>query len=182
MVLPKFFGTSKSPSKENRPATPRRTRSEFSPEHSPSSYLRRKQSTSPYKPPVKRAGKSFSKSREQHDLDTHPLNLPPEQLRRLMAAASDPLPTGGDHVPSSPPPEAPGAFPATNGADHNTSDDDTAPPPPPHGTSSPSSSPSTTKQNDADIEAEAESFKAAGNKFFKAKQYDKAIAEYTKGI
>lgn len=92
-----------------------------------------------------------------------------------MAAASDPIPMGGDQKVPSSPPSAPGAFPSTNTSDATAHEEDTPPRPPPHR----SSSNSVPK---SDTEAEAEAFKAAGNKFFKAQQFDKAIGEYTKGI
>ena len=66
----------------------------------------------------------------------------------------------------------PGAFPTTNGV--NGDQENNAPPPPAH-KPQPNGTPSSTAASDA------VSFKDAGNKFFKAKQYDKAIAEYTKG-
>ena len=93
-----------------------------------------------------------------------------------MAAASDPMPMSNDqNIPSSPPPVTPGAFPTSNGYENETNGEEVAPPPPPHRTST--GSVPTVNQ----IEGEAEAFKAAGNKFYKAGQADKAIAEYTKG-
>jgi DnaJ family protein C protein 7 len=62
----------------------------------------------------------------------------------------------------------------TNGngtADKPTQNGDAAPAPPPHKT--PTTPPPSTE--------DAEAFKAAGNKYFKAGDYTKAIAEYTKG-
>jgi DnaJ family protein C protein 7 len=62
----------------------------------------------------------------------------------------------------------------TNGngaADTPTQNGDNAPTPPPHKT--PTTPPPSTE--------DAEAFKAAGNKYFKAGDYTKAIAEYTKG-
>lgn len=64
---------------------------------------------------------------------------------------------------ASPLPKANGTAPEQNG-------DNAAPPPPPHRT--PTSPPPV----------DAEACKAAGNKFFKAKDYTKAIQEYTKGM
>lgn len=62
--------------------------------------------------------------------------------------------------------------PQTNGsAEKSAQNGDGAPAPPPHRT--PASPPPPTE--------DAEAFKAAGNKYFKAKDYDKAIQEYTKG-
>ena len=89
-----------------------------------------------------------------------------------MAAMSDssPVPMDIDStVPSSPPPSAPGAFP--NGVN---GEENTPPRPPPH------RSPTNSKPSEP-ATGDAEACKAAGNKFFKAKQFDKAIAEYTKG-
>jgi len=63
----------------------------------------------------------------------------------------------------------PGAFPETNGV-NGTHKEDEAPAPPPH-KSSPPPKP----------EVDAEACKAAGNKFFKAREWEKAIQEYTKG-
>ncbi|MBE7182461.1 MAG: hypothetical protein INR71_14865 [Terriglobus roseus] len=74
-----------------------------------------------------------------------------------MATSPAPLPT-------------PGSFPETNGVVNGTNGDAERPPTPPqHG-----ASPQPTREV-------AEVHKAAGNKFFKAKQYDKAIEEYSKG-
>ena len=66
----------------------------------------------------------------------------------------------------------PGAFPTTNGV--NGDSENHAPQPPAHKTQ-------TTATPDSTAASDAIAFKDAGNKFFKAKQYDKAIAEYTKG-
>lgn len=108
-----------------------------------------------------------------YDRNSHPLNLPPHELKRLsaMSQMSDPsTPMEIDQegpmspAPSSPLATAPGAFPppnATNG--------DSSPVPPPH------------KATPTAPSVEAETFKAAGNKYFKAREYDKAIKEYTKG-
>lgn len=61
--------------------------------------------------------------------------------------------------------------PKPNGTAAETNGDSSAPPPPPHRT--PTSPPPPV---------DAEACKAAGNKFFKAKDYTKAIQEYTKGM
>ena len=124
--------------------------------------------------------KSSKKSDKKQDPDSHPLNLPPDELRRLSAAMAreearnstpmnlddeDPM-TNGISEPPTPSQDAPGAFPdaEVNGtSDH----DEKSPTPPPHRTPSPKVDP--------------EACKAAGNKFFKAKDYERAIQEYTKG-
>ncbi|KAI9803670.1 MAG: hypothetical protein M1833_000582 [Piccolia ochrophora] len=174
MVLPHLFKKkSPSPSKAKRNSradspTPDSIRS--SPSSSPSK-------RSPVKSGRDRASKPHSAQPPRgrsYDFHSHPLNLPPEQLRRLSALSvmSDP-PTPmdvdqdgpGSTVTSSPPPTTPG----TNGANG-----DSSPVPPLHKTrtSPPPQQPSV----------DAEAFKAAGNKHFKAKEYDKAIKEYTKAI
>lgn len=139
------------------------------------------------------------------DLDTHPLNLPPEQRKRLSALSAmsgrnsmdvDREPPNG--VPSSPttaqspkppqptpaaqqqpgpqPPPAQAAaqsftLPVSNGSHSPVKEN--APVPPPHRSNPASPTPSPTD--------EAEAFKAAGNKFFKEKDYKKAIEQYSKG-
>ena len=76
---------------------------------------------------------------------------------------------------SSPPLDAPGTFPDTNGTDHaNGANGVGSPVPPPHRTRT--SPPPPSKPT-----VDPEQCKAAGNKFFKAMDYDKAIKEYTKG-
>lgn len=88
-----------------------------------------------------------------------------------MAATGDPQPPVDvdSNLPSSPLPHAPGAFSSPNGV-NGASSEDKPPRPPPH------RSPTSSGPND-----DAESFKAAGNKLFKAKQYDLAVEQYTKG-
>lgn len=79
-------------------------------------------------------------------------------------------------APSSPPPQnnMPGAFdtPKTNGTKVNGE----GPAPPPHKT--PTSPPPAAAPTPEDAEA----FKTAGNKLYKAGDYKKAIEEYTKGM
>lgn len=73
--------------------------------------------------------------------------------------------------------EAPEAN-GTNGTHNNESDADTeGPEPPPHKSNS-----SSPVLDVAPTPEQAEEFKAAGNKFYKAKEYKKAIEEYTKGM
>lgn len=67
--------------------------------------------------------------------------------------------------PANPSAQANFAVPIPNGASH-----DEAPVPPPH--KSNPSSPVPTPQDDA------EAYKAAGNRFFKERNYAKAIAQY----
>jgi len=76
--------------------------------------------------------------------------------------------------------DSPGPYPAdddvemenSNGVDgHEDMNGDESPAPPPHKTPSPPPKPAF----------DAEACKATGNKYFKAKDYTRAIAEYTKG-
>ncbi|ROT38557.1 small glutamine-rich tetratricopeptide repeat-containing protein A [Sodiomyces alkalinus F11] len=138
-------------------------------------------------------GSSSSSRRQKIDPNTHPLNLPPEERRRLSALAtmnrSDPMDVDRESngVPSSPPSAPqPGAqttfsVPVPNGITVNTAVNGNgsgsggdAPAPPPH-KSNPSSPVPTT-------EDEAEEYKSAGNKFFKEKDYKNAIMQYTKAV
>ena len=66
--------------------------------------------------------------------------------------------------------QMPGSFEGANGSAEHTNGD-SSPVPPPHKT--PSSPPKPAH--------DPEECKALGNKYFKAKDYTKAIAEYTKG-
>ncbi|EME50157.1 hypothetical protein DOTSEDRAFT_68876 [Dothistroma septosporum NZE10] len=130
--------------------------------------------------------------------DEHPLNLPPDELRRLSALSHSRsmtsrtesreggVPLAEDPMEeTTPAPETPGSFPQTNGIGSTTPNgvnggrqqqEDQVPTPPPHRTPK-SSSPQPEVR-----EAEAEAFKAAGNKLYKAGQYGSAIDEYTKAI
>jgi len=78
---------------------------------------------------------------------------------------------------SSPQTNIPGAFdaPQTNGTSPNPIGD--GPTPPPH-----KSSPTSPVPAAAATLEEAEAFKANGNKFYKAKEYKRAIEEYTKAV
>ncbi|KAF4555494.1 Tetratricopeptide repeat-containing protein 1 [Elsinoe fawcettii] len=77
----------------------------------------------------------------------------------------------GSSLPSSPAPA-----PHTNGVNGDKAEtseqQNGAPAPPPH---------KESPRNEVDTEA-AEAFKAAGNKFFKAREWQKAIDEYTKAV
>ncbi|KAM5369266.1 hypothetical protein ACJZ2D_009087 [Fusarium nematophilum] len=123
-----------------------------------------------------------SSRRPKYEPDTHPLNLPPEERKRLSALAAamngnsmdiDREPVNGARAttPPTPNPSAQTNFsvPIQNGTSH-----DGAPPPPPH-KSNPSSPTPTPKED-------AESYKAAGNRFFKDKNYFKAIEQYSKAV
>ncbi|OCT53738.1 DnaJ domain-containing protein [Cladophialophora carrionii] len=151
-------------------------------------------SKSPSKSPRKQ---DKEKKKSKYDSDTHPLNLPPDQLRAHLAQmarqeaesagrmsldrdtdtnlhdASVPNSgAAGASQPATPSREAPGAFPDPSGDDAaangvNGHPEERSPTPPPHRV------PPAPK-------VDPEACKAAGNKFFKAKDYDRAIQEYTK--
>ncbi|KAK5125419.1 hypothetical protein LTR85_000528 [Meristemomyces frigidus] len=131
-----------------------------------------------------RSAKSYTRARKPSSDSEHPLNYHPDDPRRLSAlsAMSSPkedggVPVGSDPMETTPAPETPGAFPQTNGVNgEHKEEEDAKPVPPPHRTPA---SPSPEPEKPA---VDAEACKAAGNKFYKAKQYEKAIAEYTKAI
>ncbi|KAI9166640.1 DnaJ subfamily C member [Paramyrothecium foliicola] len=198
----KFFGGSKKPSSKKNASSPvldDRDDPHYS--HSePSSPTK-----SPTKPPAKKTSRpaphipdpkaprpsrglrhstdpGSSSRRSKIDFDTHPLNLPPEERKRLSelskAAMSgsnsmdiDREPVNGATSPQSQNPSAQSNFsvPIPNGTSH-----DEPPAPPQHGSNP--SSPILTPQDDA------ESYKAAGNRFFKEKNYAKAIEQYSKAV
>lgn len=73
-------------------------------------------------------------------------------------------------------PAAQTTFVQANGVNGTThEEEEAAPAPPPHKSSSspPPETPAPT--------VDAEAFKTAGNKFFKAREWQKAVQEYTKG-
>lgn len=147
-------------------------------EHADSKSPRSAKESDPKRPKPQKASRSSKSSRKLSE--EHPLNLPPEELRRLSALSAMSSPQeNGDPMETTPAPEEapPGAFPTTNGINgkHEHGSDQEGPAPPPHQTpSSPSPQPEVPQ-------VDAEACKAAGNKFYKAGQYQKAIDEYTKG-
>jgi hypothetical protein len=126
------------------------------------------------KPNFKSPRKS-DKKKSKPDTDSHPLNSYfPSAAMSGDDGRSTPMDLNGDaptvngsSQPPTPSHDAPGAFPGeeTNGVDER---DDKSPTPPPHKV------PPTPK-------IDPEACKAAGNKFFKAKDYGRAVQEYTKG-
>lgn len=171
--------SSKSPTKKTlRPASPS-TREQPKPR---SSRTHAKHST-----------EQGSSRRSKIDPNTHPLNLPPEEIKRLSAQYNmsnrnsvDKMDVDKDTSvpPTSPPPvQTQASFtvpistpPPTNGVKNGASDDSEGPvpAPPPH-----RSNPSSPVPTDAEA---AEAHKADGNRFFKQKDYSRAIAEYTSGM
>lgn len=194
--MPSFFSKKKpNPVPAEEPTT---AGTPPSPEKKSKGYFVREREKDP-KQKSPRSSKSFSRSNPYE----HPLNLPPDELRRLSALStsmSSPrdsredggVPVNPDPMETTPAPETPGSFPQTNGlnGDHQDSDDqENRPTPPPHRTkTSPSPQPERSdepkkpeKEKPEIREAEAEAYKAAGNKLYKAGQYGSAIDEYTKG-
>lgn len=130
--------------------------------------------------PKTKSPKKSDKKKSKADADSHPLNLPPDELRRLSAAMAkeeartstpmdvdDAPAVNGSSQPPTPSHDAPGTFPdeETNGVNVR---EEKSPTPPPHRTPPPP-------------KVDPEACKAAGNKFFKAKDYDRAVQEYSKG-
>ncbi|KAI9050166.1 hypothetical protein LZ554_006307 [Drepanopeziza brunnea f. sp. 'monogermtubi'] len=134
---------------------------------------------------------STKSSRHPYDPNTHPLNLPPDQLRRLSALSSsmsDPdrmdLDSEGSNSNNGAPLTSPPIQSNVSAAFNPPKPNGTAAPangevpvPPPH-----KSSPTSPAAASPPTAEEAEAFKAAGNKFYKAKQYRKAIEQYTKAV
>lgn len=128
---------------------------------------------------------------KEEDRNSHPLNLDLDELRRLsiaMAAAQEAQqspdvemngvsPSPMTETPTTPL-RVPGAFQESLKSDITGLTEEKSPTPPPHRVA--------VQERPAEKPAEklvdAEAAKAAGNKFFKAGDYAKAITEYTKGL
>ncbi|KAH8815806.1 hypothetical protein F5884DRAFT_773738 [Xylogone sp. PMI_703] len=122
------------------------------------------------------------KGSNSFDPDTHPLNLPPEELKRLSALSnmSDKMEIDSEAPKAPTPPPANRRSSSdqqkTNGVNGTAGAND-APVPPPHKSNPTSPTPAAPPTAE-----EAEAFKNAGNKHYKAKEYWKAIEEYTKAV
>lgn len=136
------------------------------------------------KRPQQSPTKQSKRSSRQYDKDSHPLNLPPGPRRSALSAMSanseqfhdangDPMRSSSPTTQPSPP-----STPSTNYANSPFVQED-RPPVPPHRV--PTSPPPTSPSPLPNMAANAESFKTAGNNFFKTKNYTKAIEEYGKG-
>ena len=182
MVLPGFF--SKSSPKKNQDRAPTENRR-------PSAGLASGQSSrSPSKSPIKSPRVSENKSSKKnprsrpgnHRLDpgdTHPLNLPPEERdrrRSAMSSANEDMDTAMPDY-SDGTADMDGETPQENG--HMTGSAEYAHP---DGSSSPAESPHKSPSPPPKPAIDAEECKSLGNKYFKAKDYTKAVAEYTKGM
>ena len=184
MVLPGLFKhkkTSEPIPKKSSKARDHPSPSRRSVSKSPTKFLKE---SDPRSQPRKLSSRSSSKN--ILNADTHPLNLPPEERERrrsAMSAPPDPPPTPMDvdqdghasSASSSPSPTDPTSYSDANGSTNDAEmEDPTSPVPPPHRfkpTTSPPAKPAL----------DPEECKALGNKYFKAHDYVKAIAEYTKG-
>ena len=198
----KLFGSGKKPSSKKHPSTPsvdvdrddsHRLRSEppspqkSSPKSSPkkssrpSSRIDTKSSSRPSRGSRHSTDPGSSSRRSKIDPDTHPLNLPPDERKRLSELSNSAMSDHNsmdidqepvDSAPSTPPQTSSAqtnfAVPIPNGTTHED-----VPAPPPH-----RSNPSSPAPNP---EEDAEAYKAAGNRFFKEKNYGKAIEQYSKG-
>ncbi|KAF2125696.1 TPR-like protein [Dothidotthia symphoricarpi CBS 119687] len=196
MVLPSLFNKA---AKKSKPAD--------SPSQTPKPLSRSNTGTAPPSSPAHsrvrdRERTASSRRSSKHDTrDSHPLNLPPEERQRLSfamssAMADQPLPSPTPtpepmmdvdrEASMSPPPASPTAAqqpPPANGEMEGR------PAPPPHRyTASPAQQTgSYTAPEVPPLPAEAptidaEDYKAAGNKFFKIRDYPAAIREYSKAI
>ena len=138
--------------------------------------------------PMRKRGapRKQDKKKVKRDPDSHPLNLPPDELRRLSAAMAkeeasrqstdteDNADDQNDNMewkattpfdePPQPNQEVSNGIP--NGVNGHA---ERSPTPPPH-------------QPPPKPPIDPEACKAAGNKFFRAKDYFKAIDEYSKGL
>ncbi|CAG8046125.1 unnamed protein product [Penicillium olsonii] len=147
------FSASRSPStKSPKPKSPTKSPSKSPSKSSKPSYFSHSRSSSS-------GPTNFKFSRSSRDQDTHPLNLPPDELRRrlsAMAASKEDQRSSMDIDPQEP----------QNGVNGK---EERSPTPPPHRPTAASAD-------------EADSFKLAGNKFFKDGNYRRAIEEYNKAI
>jgi len=186
MVLPNLFSKSSSKKRSDSIISKENRKTSRSSSRSPTK-------TSPSKPPSKvikdpelpssRTSSRRGNSRHQLAADTHPLNLPPEERERRRSAMSVPSEPNtpmdvdsealANDAPSSPTPMTWTASQQSNGTSREHVNGDDSPIPPPHG-----SNPATSPPPKPTIDAEA--CKALGNKYFKAKDYSKALQEYSK--
>ncbi|KAK0389162.1 hypothetical protein NLU13_2737 [Sarocladium strictum] len=185
IYAPRSEPSSPSKSSSRSPKKPSRPSSSID---SPPKHSRPSRSSRHSTDPGQTSASSRRKKHESSKIDpnTHPLNLPPEERERFSALSQsamsgrnsmdiDQEPPAGNGT-STPPPAASAqtnfAVPIPNGTTHEGQD--AAPTPPPH-----KSNPSSPQPTAAD---EAEAYKAAGNRFFKEKNYTKAIEQYSKAV
>ncbi|RKF59321.1 DnaJ-like protein subfamily C member 7-like protein [Erysiphe neolycopersici] len=134
---------------------------------------------------IRNFNRSLNSPRISYDSDLHPLNLPPEQRRKLSILSNMPDPERMDEdtetTNTTSTPVKINIRPlAREGSKKYGSSSSTigeGPVPPPHRSNT--NSPIVITTSPAE---EAEIYKCAGNKHYKAKEFDKAILEYTKAV
>ena len=115
---------------------------------------------------------SRSTHRTHYSGDTHPLNLPPDERDRRRSAMSSDSEQDDELYQMDVDSETPETHQHVNGmSDDDQMNGDASPIPPPHKSPSPPPKPAY----------DPEACKATGNKYFKAKDYPRAVQEYTKG-
>lgn len=196
MVLPSLFNKHSKKSKHtDGPSLPPGSSSHKSNPGTPPSSPDKKTAHRVKDRDPRRSGSYSSKRSSKYDRDSHPLNLPPDELRRLSTQMSQlndqgtPQPMDVDReFASSPAPSSPAA-PQPPKANGTNGEQEGRPAPPPHRYTTsppPQSANYAATPEDASPPAQpptidAEEYKAAGNKFFKIKDYPAAIKEYSKG-
>ena len=185
MVLNKLLN---KPSRKHRLDTAAHTNSPSSPEkHSPASPSSARNSQDRERRHNLSPTKSSNRTSKRLEKDSHPLNLPPD-LRRLSALSAMSTNSDQNHDLNVEPPQlsSPGtqsSTPTTPSTTYINSPfhQDDRPPVPPHRvpTSPPPTSPSPMPNV---APPNAETFKIAGNNFFKTQNYAEAVEEYSKGI
>ena len=178
-----LFSKSKKPPNQD-PSSPRHSADLGTPPSSPdkkspkkptkdTDYERRPSSSRP----KSHRARSDSRHSRRPSEGSHPLNRPLEELRKssYLNTMSEPMDLDRDTPAPTTPLEKPSVANGVNGDDHK---EDAPPPPPPHRTPTSPQQENGPQQSPA---ADGEAYKAAGNKFFKAKEYNRAILEYGKG-
>lgn len=173
--------TKSSPKKKTEPDTKENQKtssSPSSPRKSPSKSPAKSAAPSPTKSvrdreQIYRKGSwSRSSHRTHYSRDTHPLNLPPEERERRRSAMSSDGEQDEEMYQMDVDSDTSATHQQPNGiSDHDQMNGDDSPIPPPHKTPSPPPKPAY----------DPEACKATGNKYFKAKDYTRAVQEYTKG-
>ena len=128
--------------------------------------------------PAARTGNSSKASRKErkdskpHNIDVHPLNLPPDERERRRSALMHTSASLGTMN-----------MDQLNGglSPSDTPDGESSGQPNGHGVPATSNN-ASPPQSPLDQRPDAEACKAAGNKFFKAGDYAKAVAEYSRAI
>lgn len=202
MVLPSLFAKKSKPDKDRAAAPAPLNSHNLAPSssHTPTGGSSR---SNPGTPPSSPEKKSYDRLRDRerssrrsnsyslrrsskYDRDSHPLNLPPDELKRLssqMSAQNQQQQSSGlepmDVDPPSPAPKMNGNGGETEGRPAPPPHRYTTSPPPQTATYAATPEAASTPVQPPTIDAEE--YKAAGNKFFKIKDYAQAIKEYSKG-